>query len=232
MKPFEEELMKIEVEKILDVATGRGDFILALKESLGGYGSFIGIDVKGGPSWQGEEFDPKWVTFIEMDAAELKFPDEEFDLVAISNSLHHMPNPEKTLAEMMRVLKPGGWFVFKEMFTDGQTEIQQTHTMLHQWCGRIDTEAGISHKSPYLKKELAAFLIATGIEGWQYYEDSDLTQDPFDPETLKEMDELIDRYKEKTCRDELKEEGEALRSRVKMVGFQLATELFAIGRKS
>lgn len=45
-----------------------------------------------------------------MDANKLEFPDEAFDYVYSWGVLHHSPNLEKSLAEMMRVLKPGGGF--------------------------------------------------------------------------------------------------------------------------
>lgn len=42
------------------------------------------------------------------DAMTLHFPDNSFDYVYASNLLHHLPNPEGAIAEMHRVLKPGG----------------------------------------------------------------------------------------------------------------------------
>jgi len=41
-------------------------------------------------------------------AMALEFPDNTFDLVYASNLLHHIPDPERALKEMHRVLKPGG----------------------------------------------------------------------------------------------------------------------------
>ena len=43
-----------------------------------------------------------------MNAMLLDFPDNIFDFVYASNLLHHVPNPQATIQEMHRVLKPGG----------------------------------------------------------------------------------------------------------------------------
>ena len=46
--------------------------------------------------------------FSVQDATKLPYTLETFDAVVISNALHIMPEPEKALAEIRRVLKPGG----------------------------------------------------------------------------------------------------------------------------
>lgn len=46
--------------------------------------------------------------FSVQDATSLSYASETFDAVVISNALHIMPEPEKALAEIKRVLKPGG----------------------------------------------------------------------------------------------------------------------------
>ena len=48
------------------------------------------------------------VQFEVGDVAALPLSDEEFDGVVSTLSLHHWPNPVKGLAEICRVLKPGG----------------------------------------------------------------------------------------------------------------------------
>jgi len=43
-----------------------------------------------------------------MDAAKLDFADESVDLVAMVRVLHHLPDPAAELAEVRRILRPGG----------------------------------------------------------------------------------------------------------------------------
>lgn len=51
---------------------------------------------------------PQNVKFLVQDACDIKFEKDSFDVVIISNALHIMPNPEKALCEIRRVLKPDG----------------------------------------------------------------------------------------------------------------------------
>jgi len=65
-------------------------------------------------------------TFRRMDAAHLEFPDESFDLVVSVMCFHEvraprrtkMPGPMLALSEALRVLRPGGSFVFIDRFGD------------------------------------------------------------------------------------------------------------------
>lgn len=51
------------------------------------------------------------VRVVEMDATRLDFPDATFDLVYSFNVFEHLPDPAATLAEMIRVVRPGGVLV-------------------------------------------------------------------------------------------------------------------------
>jgi demethylmenaquinone methyltransferase/2-methoxy-6-polyprenyl-1,4-benzoquinol methylase len=60
--------------------------------------------------------DDAWpVRFVEADATQLPFADGEFDLVTSSKATHHIPEWEEALAEMCRVLRPGGHLVYADL---------------------------------------------------------------------------------------------------------------------
>jgi SAM-dependent methyltransferase len=56
-------------------------------------------------AWRGAEAPP---AFVVGDVAELPFADSSFDVVVSTLSLHHWAEPSKGLAEIGRVLRPGG----------------------------------------------------------------------------------------------------------------------------
>jgi SAM-dependent methyltransferase len=50
-------------------------------------------------------------TVVHGDAEAMPFADASFDRVSSNGVLHHTPNMDRALAEVARVLRPGGWFV-------------------------------------------------------------------------------------------------------------------------
>lgn len=54
-----------------------------------------------------------------QDATALPYADGSFDAVLIANALHIMPEPDKAMAEIFRVLKPDGYF-FAPTFVHGE----------------------------------------------------------------------------------------------------------------
>jgi SAM-dependent methyltransferase len=52
------------------------------------------------------------VRTVELDAEQLPFADESFELAFGHAVLHHIPDPERAFAELCRVLRPGGTIAF------------------------------------------------------------------------------------------------------------------------
>lgn len=93
---------------ILDVGTGSGYFAILLSK-LGH--RVTGIDLtesmlrEAAETARECEAEP---VFIRMDAQELSFDDNSFDVVVTRNLTWTLPQPEKAYSEWYRVLKPGG----------------------------------------------------------------------------------------------------------------------------
>jgi ubiquinone/menaquinone biosynthesis C-methylase UbiE len=69
---------------------------------------------------------PGRVTLMEGDAERLPFADMSFDAVFDFGALHHVPDWQRGIAEIRRVLKPGGKFFFEEV----------TQAALERWIYR------------------------------------------------------------------------------------------------
>ena len=65
-----------------------------------------------------KQFVPANLHLSVQDATNLPYEDERFDAVVIANALHIMPEPDKAMAEIYRVLKPGG-LLFAPTFVHG-----------------------------------------------------------------------------------------------------------------
>jgi len=68
----------------------------------------IGVDVVPEFLDEGRQRAPANVELVEADATALPYELGSFDLVCTARTLHHVPRPELVLAEMNRVLRPGG----------------------------------------------------------------------------------------------------------------------------
>lgn len=52
----------------------------------------------------------------QVDAKGLPYPDSSFDAVISNSIVHHIPEPRLTVAEMLRVLRPGGALFVRDLF--------------------------------------------------------------------------------------------------------------------
>ncbi len=236
METAEDALSKLSGGYVLDVATGGGGFINFLTENLKNYLEITGIDCNEKPLDAARKSHSQAnIHFLCMDAARMDFPDGRFDIVCISNSLHHMSDLPRVLAEMKRVCKPGGHIIIAEMYRDGQCETQLTHVLLHHWWAAVDTAEGIIHHETFTRQQVVDITHELSLQHLDYYDLKDLDLEPKEPELIQELDGIIDRYLQRTesldYGVELHQQGEALRQRVHDVGFHGATSLLVIGER-
>ena len=95
-----------------------------------------------------------------IDATGLPFPDESFDVVVGINFLEHLSNDRAFVAEMVRVLKPGGAFLLT--CPDGVSG-RLGYRLKRLYRFTADT-GGFGHvRDGYLRSELEALLRGAGL---------------------------------------------------------------------
>jgi demethylmenaquinone methyltransferase / 2-methoxy-6-polyprenyl-1,4-benzoquinol methylase len=98
-------------EKVLDVASGSGDLAMAFAKCAGSTGQVWQTDINEAMLKVGRD---RLINAGHMlpnalcDAEKLPFASESFDLVSVAFGLRNMTHKDVALAEMTRVLKPGG----------------------------------------------------------------------------------------------------------------------------
>ncbi|MCF4102064.1 methyltransferase domain-containing protein [Gillisia sp. M10.2A] len=108
---------RLDLEKctsMLDVGCGQGHWTRILAPYLAPASEITAVD--NDIQWFSESTDLSTYfsttghnfNLLKGDAQNLPFPDDSFDLVTCQTVLIHVPNPQKAISEMKRVLKPGG----------------------------------------------------------------------------------------------------------------------------
>jgi demethylmenaquinone methyltransferase / 2-methoxy-6-polyprenyl-1,4-benzoquinol methylase len=145
----------------LDLCCGTGDLTLALRERIGPDGRVVGSDFsepmlelarrKSGERGVAVEFG--WA-----DALDLPYGDAGFDAVTIGFGARNLADLDKGLAEMARVLKPGGRLVILEITRPHREPLASFYSVwfdhLIPWFG---TFAGDSEAYTYLPESVRTF---------------------------------------------------------------------------
>ena len=99
-------------DRCLDIATASGTLALALADRVGADGRVVAIDLAQAMLDLAERKARarrlRNIEWKQMNAQNLEFEDNTFDVVACSLAIFYFPDIEGALQEMMRVLKPGG----------------------------------------------------------------------------------------------------------------------------
>jgi len=238
-------LRDIDAGRVLDAATGRGEFIQTIKQKFRSYTQIIGVDSSPkNIDYTQKLFPENDIEIFRMDIEEMHFDDGYFDTVTISNSLHHLKNLDKVMNELMRVLKPGGMFLLTEMYKDGKQSLaQKTHIAMHHWIAKLDMRSGIFHRHTFDKDELIGIMNALPLENIQindFYYPCDNPKDArsCDP-MLKNCQDILSRLESKADEifepnienAELSREGRQIVEQIKEVGCASSCRLLMTGYK-
>jgi demethylmenaquinone methyltransferase/2-methoxy-6-polyprenyl-1,4-benzoquinol methylase len=102
--------------RALDVATGTGDLAIALERRVGDSGQVVGSDFSERMLELARQKAPG-VTFEWGNALELPYDDGSFDAATVGFGARNFSDLERGLAEMARVVRPGGRVVVLEITT-------------------------------------------------------------------------------------------------------------------
>ncbi len=97
--------------RVLDIAGGSGDLSRLFAKKVGSTGEVILTDINASMLAVGRDRlidDGLAVPALQCDAEKLPFPDDYFDCVCVAFGLRNMTHKDQALAEMRRVLVPGG----------------------------------------------------------------------------------------------------------------------------
>ena len=97
--------------RVLDIAGGTGDLALRFARQVGPTGELWLTDINGSMLREGRNrlLDAGIVVpIVQCDAEALPFPSDHFDVVTVAFGLRNMTHKDRALAEMRRVLRPGG----------------------------------------------------------------------------------------------------------------------------
>jgi ubiquinone/menaquinone biosynthesis C-methylase UbiE len=90
------------------------------------------------------------VHFRQAEGQQLSAEDNKFDAIFANMYLHHAPDPAATIAEMVRILKPGGKLVISDL--DTHEEVWMREAMSDRWLGFARDDVQLWYKAAGLSR--------------------------------------------------------------------------------
>jgi len=238
MKNLADTLKHCEAKSILEVGCGDGNILRHLAETQPRAERLVGVDVKDPTSHVPAALleNPKfeWLT---APGHELPFEDDTFDLVVIAHVLHHLEprRIDATLAEMLRVLRPGGIFLIYEMFRDHQSDAQMSHVRYHHWIAETDRLSGVSHHPTFQRSELLGIVGSLRLKDLRVEDYNEEKDDSHEAgaidEKLEKIAARLESIRNLPDFDRLTREAEEIEVWIRAHGIMQPTRLIVTGRK-
>lgn len=120
--------------RYLDVGCGNGAAPIHLAKTLGLEVAGVDVDPAQIRIAQADSSRLESARFLTLDATQLPFDDNDFDIVSTNMVTHHVPEWQSLLEEMVRVLKPDGYFLFTDLVCPGWIAALG-HTLVRRHAG-------------------------------------------------------------------------------------------------
>lgn len=104
-----------DVRSVLDVATGTGDFAIAIAKKLPAGSEIVGVDLSEQMLEVGRQKVQGNIVLQQGDVEHLDFEDNSYDRVSVAFGIRNFEHLERGLSEMCRVLRSGGKLVILEL---------------------------------------------------------------------------------------------------------------------
>ena len=102
-------------QAFLDFGCGNGAAAIYLASKLGLDVTGIDVDPEQIEVARARSKDTTKARFFTVDGTTLPFADHQFDFVASHMVTHHIPDWHEALAQMLRVLRPNGYLIYKDL---------------------------------------------------------------------------------------------------------------------
>jgi demethylmenaquinone methyltransferase / 2-methoxy-6-polyprenyl-1,4-benzoquinol methylase len=149
--------------RVLDVATGTGDLAVELARRVGPRGEVIGSDFSERMLTLARAKAPG-IAFEQANALALPYPDDRFDAATVGFGARNFSDLERGLAEMARVVRPGGRVVVLELTTPTDPPLS---TFYRVWFDRVVPLLGRLARDPdayaYLPDSVRRFPRPAGL---------------------------------------------------------------------
>lgn len=237
MNKLKDFLESVPKAKILDVGTGRGNFISIIDHLNKGYEKLTGIDIYEPAVKMAAKYfeENQKIEITKQDVNNCDFPSEYFDIVCLSNSLHHLEDKTKTFESMERLVKPGGYLLFNEMMKDNLNELQISHLLLHHFAAKIDRENDIVHNDTYNRLEIVdvirEYTKFTVTDFWDLIvPKQDVTQSDI-ASFAQTVDRVLSQLQKEKRSESFLEESKEIKDYILKHGFQGCTQLIVIAKR-
>ncbi|MGG3915378.1 class I SAM-dependent methyltransferase [Rossellomorea vietnamensis] len=103
-----------------------------------------------------DKFKDTTIEFIQMDAQQMSFTDNSFDAVIGSLILSVVPDPDRCMKEMIRVLKPQGTMIIFDKFSPSKMSLIKR--MVRPFVKIMGTDIGVNFENLYEQNHKAIIL--------------------------------------------------------------------------